>query len=360
MDVKEIQTGTRPIRVLLVAPTFGAFGGIEAFVLAVADAVRRDPRFSLRVCFKRASGFTLQPGFAKIFDGIGLEFCARSSHALWSTVRWADVVHCQNASPDVAAFATLIGRPLVLTIHNGLPSGPALRRMMWRTAARAAAERWYNSRFVWNTWEPGGPRPGSAHVPTISRLPVARVDPAGRSGFVFLGRLVAGKGADVLIDAYLKTGLSPELWPLTIVGDGPQRDALERRGLRSGARGIRFAGFLDGDAKAKTLAAARWLVAPSHWSEPFGLTAIEARSVGVPCIVTEDGGLPEAAGRDALMCAPGDSDQLAALLRRAAGMPEDEYQARSDRTRSDLQREVVPMSFYADAYRRVLPRRPAA
>jgi glycosyltransferase involved in cell wall biosynthesis len=35
--------------------------------------------------------------------------------------------------------------------------------------------------------------------------------------------------------------------------------------------------------------------------EDFGLTAVEARNLGVPCIITRDGGLPEAGGKQALI-----------------------------------------------------------
>ena len=42
----------KQIKLLLVSPCFGSYGGIEAFVLAVADAVRREPDFIVRVCFK--------------------------------------------------------------------------------------------------------------------------------------------------------------------------------------------------------------------------------------------------------------------------------------------------------------------
>jgi glycosyltransferase involved in cell wall biosynthesis len=115
-------------------------------------------------------------------------------------------------------------------------------------------------------------------------------------------------------------------------------------------RGIRYAGFVDGPEKATRLGAARWLVMPSHWQEPFGLAALEARSLGVPCIATRDGGLPEAAGRDALYCEPADVDGLAERLREAAAMPEAEYAARADRTRAEAAADAVPPRRYADLY----------
>jgi glycosyltransferase involved in cell wall biosynthesis len=340
------------VRVLLVSPTFGAYGGMEAFVLTVAEALRQDGRFAVRICFKRARGFELRPELAAACAGLPVEFCGRASRALVSAIAWADVVHGQNASPDVAALATLLSKPLAVSVHNVLPAAPRTRRLAWRLAAAGARTRWYNSRFVWNSWE-ARQRTGSAYVPPLSVLPETDVAPIERRGFVFLGRLVAGKGVDVLLDAYERAALDPERWPLTIFGEGPMRPLLDRNGAQGSRRGVRFGGFVTGADKTRALAGARWLVVPSHWGEPFGLVAHEARSVGVPCIVSRDGGLPEAAGNDALVCPPADAAALAAALRQAAEMTEAEYVARARRTRAELQAEITPASFYAAEYLRL-------
>ena len=89
------------LRVLLVSPCFGAYGGIEAFVFAVADAIGRDPRFEVRVCFKRVANFSLQPALEQNCRAAHVQFCDRASRELFSAIGWADVVHAQNASPDV-------------------------------------------------------------------------------------------------------------------------------------------------------------------------------------------------------------------------------------------------------------------
>ena len=43
-------------KVLLVSPCQGGYGGIEAFVLAVAAAARREPDMQVRICLKRVRG----------------------------------------------------------------------------------------------------------------------------------------------------------------------------------------------------------------------------------------------------------------------------------------------------------------
>jgi glycosyltransferase involved in cell wall biosynthesis len=338
------------VRVLLVSPCFGAYGGVEAFVFAVADAVGRDPRFEVRVCFKRAANFSLQPALEKYCQAAHVEFCDRASRELWSAIGWADVVHAQNASPDVAMMAALRRKPLALTIHDFLPSTPWLRRLSWQATAHAASARWYNSRSVWSTWEPNGDRAASARVPTVSRFEPVSSEPAARKGLLFVGRLVDSKGVEVLLEAYDHAGLDPAAWPLTIVGDGPLRAELEARAARAGLRGVRFLGFVDDAMKARLLASAKWLVAPSHAHEGLGLVVLEARHAGLPCIIARHGGLPEAGGRDALVFEPRDVDGLAHLLDITATMPDAEYRQRSLRTQAELANELVPMSFYGDAY----------
>jgi len=44
-------------KLLLVSPCQGTYGGIEAFVLALADAMRREKDFSIKICFKKVKGF---------------------------------------------------------------------------------------------------------------------------------------------------------------------------------------------------------------------------------------------------------------------------------------------------------------
>jgi glycosyltransferase involved in cell wall biosynthesis len=65
-------------------------------------------------------------------------------------------------------------------------------------------------------------------------------------------------------------------------------------------------------------------VVPSLY-EGFSLPAIEAMSSGCPLVATTGGALPEVAGPDGETCfavAPGDSEALAAGIRRALDNPE--------------------------------------
>lgn len=340
-------------KVLLISPCQGAYGGIEAFVFAVATAVRREPEIDLRLRFKRTKGFVLQPDFKAMLQGEDADFVYRADRELIDEVRWADVVHLQNASPDVVALAKLFRKPLALTIHNYMPAKMTAHTLLWRTGAKLASARWYNSDFVWRTWEGDEKRHGSRKVPTVSKLPEGWTPPEERRGFAFIGRWIANKGIDTLVDAYALAQLDPEKWPLVLMGDGPLRSLIEYAIQRREIRGIEVLGFVDEAIKTARVQNARWMVVPPNTREDFGLTAVEARHLGVPCIITRDGGLPEAGGPQALICEPGNPAALAELLRQAARMSEVEYAERARRTREELNTELEPMEFYARAYRQL-------
>jgi glycosyltransferase involved in cell wall biosynthesis len=344
----------KPIKLLLVSPCQGAYGGIEAFVLAVAAAARKEPDFEVRVCFKKTKHFARQPSLKTMLRNEPVEFCERADKDLAGAIRWADVVHLQNASPDVVALAKLLRKRLVLTIHNYMSRELNAHRILWRLSARFADARWYNSQFVWDTWEGDRKRPGSRKIATTSKLPEGWTPPEERAGFAFIGRWIANKGIDTLLDAYAQAELDRDKWPLVLMGDGPLRSLIEYAIQRRGVTGIRVLGFVDEETKAQQMKNSRWAVVPPNTREDFGLTAVEARHLGVPCIITRDGGLPEAAGRQALICEPGDVTGLAKLLEQASRMSEPEYAERAQRTRAELATELEPMEFYARAYRRIL------
>src|SRR3982751_5645900 len=97
----------KQINLLLVSPCQGSYGGIEAFVLALADALEPEPEFTLKICFKKVKGFALHPNFAAMLGGRPVVFVDRAGRELTDFVRWADVIHLQNASPDVIFLAKL-------------------------------------------------------------------------------------------------------------------------------------------------------------------------------------------------------------------------------------------------------------
>jgi len=162
------------------------------------------------------------------------------------------------------------------------------------------------------------------------------------------------KGLNTLIEAYMRSDFDRSEWPLVLMGDGPLRGEIERQIRESGVMGIVDKGQVDETTRNDTIRHARWMVTPPNTREDLGLTPFEARSVGVPCIITRDGGLPEAGGQYALSCEPGSVEELKHLLEKAAHMEMSEYERLAEATHKELLDSLQPLSVYLDHYKEVL------
>jgi alpha-1,6-mannosyltransferase len=107
---------------------------------------------------------------------------------------------------------------------------------------------------------------------------------------VGVGRFAFEKRWDVVLEAFARVRARREA-VLVLLGDGPERAALERRALP----GVRFVGFERDRARlAGALASADVLVHGCPY-ETFGLGVAEAVACGLPVVVPDAGGAPESA-----------------------------------------------------------------
>ena len=81
---------------------------------------------------------------------------------------------------------------------------------------------------------------------------------------------------------------------------------------------------------------------------------MEARSVGVPCIVSMDGGVQETGGSHALRCEPGSVESLEANLKKAIEMSADEYAKMGNLAKVGLNEYARPLDEYAQEYLNLL------
>jgi glycosyltransferase involved in cell wall biosynthesis len=137
------------------------------------------------------------------------------------------------------------------------------------------------------------------------------------SDFIFLGRLVSDKGADLAIRAFHQLLLRKRIdfnsptTLMTIVGEGPERQTLEKLVFELGLqKKVLFKGALLGRELVECLNQHRFLVVPSLWEEPFGLVALEGMACGCLPIVSDGGGLPDAVGKAGIVFKRGDLDSL--------------------------------------------------
>ena len=128
---------------------------------------------------------------------------------------------------------------------------------------------------------------------------------------VFVGRLTHEKGLDVLLRALEEpVGLGG----LLVVGDGPERKALEALATRA-TLPVRFCGYHE-DVSG-FLAAADVFVQPSR-SEGLPFSLLEAMAHGLPVVCSDVGGMRAAVGDCGRVVPPDDPRTLAASLRRLA------------------------------------------
>jgi len=154
---------------------------------------------------------------------------------------------------------------------------------------------------------------------------------------VCVGRLVAEKGLDTLLEALALN--RTERWHLTVVGEGPDRERLERytSDQRLAAR-VRWLGALAPDRLARLWPELDVLVLPSRkmpaWTEPVGQVLMEAMAHEVAVIGSDAGVIPEVIGDCGVLVPPGDPAALAAALRRLAAEGERRPLVRAARARA--------------------------
>ena len=351
-------------KILLLAPCLGKFGGIETFCLTlIEDLIHKGA--SVRLLRKKVAGFKDDGSILKNEKEIRSSWTAKESKRLASqfvsprnpiinrAIQDCDLVHLHNPMVEGVWHAKKFNKPCVMTIYNWRRKGIHPRLLAWRWAVSQSDRRWYISEFVWDSWEKKR-RQGSARLPVVSRMPQGEMSTDKRKGFLFIGRWVPNKGIRILLEAYARLKADPIEWPLTMLGDGPLREEVLRTIEVRGIQGVKLPGFVTESERHRYTRNAKWMITPPHTKEDLGLTPLEARSVGVPCIATLDGGISETAGPHALFCKPGCVNSLANRLQDAVEMSESEYEQKSLLTKEGLDDYVRPLDQYAENYVQLL------
>jgi len=137
-----------------------------------------------------------------------------------------------------------------------------------------------------------------------------------------VGRLIDRKGHDELLDAWVVVRENVPDAHLLLVGDGPERSALEAKTAELDiGESVHFAGIRDDVPDC--LAAMDVFVFPSHYEGLPG-ALLEAMAAGLPCVATPVDGNSEllAAYESGLFFEPGDSEAMANALELVLTHPE--------------------------------------
>ena len=147
----------------------------------------------------------------------------------------------------------------------------------------------------------------------------------GRRPFrlISVGRFSPEKGHVYLVRAlrHLRQ-LAPSPLQLHLVGDGPDRGALEEESRVLGVADlVHFHGYVPRGPELFALLDGMHLFVLPSLTEGMGRGLIEAMARGLPCVGSAVGGIPEYLPREAL-CPPGDPQAIAERIAPLLGQPE--------------------------------------
>lgn len=170
--------------------------------------------------------------------------------------------------------------------------------------------------------------PNGIDVPAIGRACADTKKIPGR--ILFVGRLEAMKGVDVLLRAFARLLSSPsplsngeggargERYHLRIVGRGSEEKALKKLAADLGLTGqVTFAGFIPIPRVFDEFAQAQIFCGLSR-SEALGNVFLEAQAAGCAVIATHTGGIPDIVedGRTGLLVSPDDAEGAAQAMQK--------------------------------------------
>ncbi len=248
----------------------------------------------------------------------------RSVALLREAMAEVDVAHAHGVRAGALSVLARNGSApaLVVTSHNAAPEGRLAAVVHWnldRVVCRGAdlvlgvsadltqAARERGAHAVEDAVVPATPaHPDRDRAAVRAELGLSE----GTALVVAVGRLAPQKGFDRLLDGLVAADGHVQDLLVVIAGDGPQRDALQRRIDRAGLP-VRLLGHRTD--VPDLLAAADLVVSAARWEgQPVWLQ--EALSVGAAVLATDVGGTRQVLGGAGLLVAGDDPDALGAGL----------------------------------------------
>jgi phosphatidylinositol alpha-mannosyltransferase len=323
------------MRVALACPyAWGDPGGVQVHVRELAERLRARDHDVVVLAPTREP--PMQPWVVPVGSPIDIRY--NDSNAPidprpWSrrVVRHAlatfgpDVVHAhQPMAPSTGLWATLEARaPVVGTFHSGATrarlydlAAPLLRRAAVRLSVRiAVSERAaeFERRRIGGEFRV---IPNGIDVARFADAEPADLGGPGRK-LLFVGRLDERKGFPVAIDAFERLAADRPDLHLVVVGDGPERDAVDRLPTLLRAR-VTMLGAVPNEELPPIHAACDLYLGPSTGGESFGIVLIEAMAAGLPVVASDTPGYDEVITdeHEGLLVRPRDPVALAAAAAR--------------------------------------------
>ena len=282
----------------------------------------------------------------------GLTYVASLAWLLLRRRRWPDVIYCRflgEAAVTVALLKRLrlLRAPLVAVPAGAGPQADTafLRRAPFAASLAPLLEQGCDAiNLIAPQMETDLRAFGLSgrqfhRIPNgIALTPMPRRDWHGERRLLTVSRLSDEKGVDVLLRALGLLGGENRAYRLTIVGDGPRREALSELARTLGLeQRVEFTGAAGEAGVRDQLARAHVFVLPSRF-EGFSNAALEAMEAGLPVVLTRCGGLDQRIGADLGWVAECDDPaSLADALRRALDAPVEALERMGRRCRAEVE-----------------------
>jgi glycosyltransferase involved in cell wall biosynthesis len=295
------------LRVLHLLPHARALGGTERTVL---DLLR-----SPRLAHIEQRVVLVQPGRvlgfprASVLGGRGGVVAALPAILRWRPQILHGWLLQGNTMGALLAYALPSARLVTSERNVGLHERPRVKIALERFVARKEDVATGNSSAVRDAAVERVPRRADAfRVIAPGVTAPAAVEPSRTATAVSVGRLHAVKDHATVLRAWHRVVAARPEATLTIVGDGPERVALEAL-----ARELRLDGTVSfrGEANpASDLYGASMFLLSSR-AEGFSRAVVEALSAGLPVVATDVGGMGEIGGEAVRLGPVGDDAVLA-------------------------------------------------
>jgi glycosyltransferase involved in cell wall biosynthesis len=237
-----------------------------------------------------------------------------------------DLVHIDEEPYNLATAHALWlarragARTLFFSWQNLKRTYPLPFRLLERYVLARADQGIVGNRESAEVWRAKGYRGPLTVIPQFGVDPeiFRPVERAAGRGFVigYVGRLVAEKGVDLLLEAL--AGLDGT-WRAYILGAGPAREDLMAQARALGLAGrVSFDDWLPAAQMPAYYGQLDVLVLPSrtrpNWKEQFGRVLVEAMACGVPVIGSDSGEIRHVIGEAGLIFGEGQVGELRAHL----------------------------------------------
>ena len=278
--------------IALIAPPWfevppRAYGGIESLVADLADGLvaRGHEVVVIGAGEDRTTARFLhtynEPPSTRLGEPVPEVLHAAMAQRLLNKLE-VDIVHDHTLAGPLSAGARRV--PTVVTAHGPVDNefGEYYQQLggTVHLVASSESQRRHAPHLNWA---------GRVHAAVNVRSYPYRED---KDDFVlFLGRFDPRKGAHQAIDIARAAGR-----PILLAGklnEPAEKEYFEQEIEPRLGTGVDYVGVADSKTKRELLSAARCLIFPVQWEEPFGIVMVEALACGTPVVATRRGAVPE-------------------------------------------------------------------